>query len=71
MSESYTVSLDPDSLQGMTKEEFMTLYSKQLQFKLELSRTPLNEQEEQRLQVLHDVVPARYVRIVLPTTSHE
>lgn len=61
MSEASTVPSSPEKLETVTKEEFTKLYSKDLLFKQGFTKSPLTSKEEYRLQVLHDVVPARLV----------
>lgn len=69
LRKAHTVMLGVEGLEGKTQREFIGLYSRQLQAEAGIRGvTPLNEEEQQRLQVLHDVVGVRHVsfRLLLP-----
>ncbi|KAK2195990.1 bifunctional Vacuolar protein sorting-associated protein 13-like [Babesia duncani] len=60
MEYAHTVAMDPDSMKGQTKAEYIGLYTKMQGYLLNgLER--LTPSEEERLQVLTDVIPTRHL----------
>ncbi|EKX73258.1 conserved hypothetical protein [Theileria equi strain WA] len=60
MQKADTVALDADSIKGTTKAEFIKLYTKSQNY-LDKTGDGLLPHEEERLQTLIDVIPARYI----------
>ncbi|GFE52827.1 vacuolar sorting-associated protein 13C, putative [Babesia ovis] len=60
MEKAYTVDLSPEGIKGATREEYITLYTKQINARHGYGE-PLSFVEKERLNVLTDVVPARHL----------
>ncbi|SBS95540.1 conserved Plasmodium protein, unknown function, partial [Plasmodium ovale curtisi] len=56
-----TVKLDVESLRNETKNEFMNLYNKILGEEYNISKIELTKKEQNRLQILYDVVGVRHL----------
>ncbi|CEL96788.1 unnamed protein product [Vitrella brassicaformis CCMP3155] len=57
-----TVRLDPDGIRTETRDEFVSLYTKHINYELSLAGSvALSEGEKRRLQTLHNVVGVRHL----------
>ncbi|GIX62141.1 vacuolar protein sorting-associated protein domain containing protein, putative [Babesia caballi] len=60
MEKAFTVDLTPEGIKGITRAEYITLYTKQMNSRLP-GGEPMSPAEEEHLAVLTDVVPARHL----------